>query len=134
MFSKLSAIVLALAFFLNLTTALPHFGWNPKPSGGFPMPSGGFPSMPTGALPTGFPTGWIPSGNMPAPTGYAAQSYEKRFEGARHGSYPGFHWAGGYGGHQGGESAPAPTATAAPYPTGSFPTGSYPTAPVPTGY
>merc|ERR1712093_930397 len=67
MFARLSLIALALAFFLNLTTALPHFGWYPRPTAAFPHPTGGFNPFPTG-FPTGFPPGWVP-GEAPAPTG-----------------------------------------------------------------
>ncbi|KAK6006758.1 hypothetical protein QM012_005766 [Aureobasidium pullulans] len=162
MFARLSLIISALAFFLNLTAALPHFGWHPRPTGAFPEPSGGF-HYPHGPHPTGgfphpsggfpmptggfnpFPTGWVP-GEGPAPTGKAHKSFEKRFEGAR-GNHDGFWW-----GNWGGNWGPKPTATAvAPIvPTGNaaFPTGAwgppptesgawgFPTAPVPvpTGY
>lgn len=154
MFARLSLIVSALAFFLNLTAALPHFGWHPRPTGAFPVPSGGLPyphgphptggfphptggfPMPTGGFnpfptgfPTGFPPGWVP-GEGPAPTGTAPKSFEKRFEGAR-GNHDGFWW-GNWGGNWG-NWGPKPTATA----TGAWgpPTG-FPTAPVPvpTGY
>jgi hypothetical protein len=146
MFARLSLIVSALAFFLNLATALPHFGWHPRPTGafphppgppGFPLPTGGFPvptggfplptgwPQPTGAFPTGFPTGWVP-GQGPAPTGTAAKPLDKRFEGARQGGHDGFWW-GNWGGNWG-NWGPKPTATGAPIiPTGNaaFPTGAW---------
>jgi hypothetical protein len=160
MFARLSLIVSALALFLNLAAALPHFGWHPRPTGafpqppagfphptgGFPMPTGGFPMptgwpQPTGVFPTGFPPGWVP-GQGPAPTGTLPKPLEKRFEGARQGGNHGFWW-GNWGGNWG-NWGPKPTATAAPIvPTGNaaFPTGAwgptgtgawgYPTAPVP---
>ncbi|KAG9513084.1 hypothetical protein KCU93_g10152, partial [Aureobasidium melanogenum] len=142
MFARLSLIALALAFFLNLTTALPHFGWYPRPTaafphptggfphptgawphptGGFPVPTGGFNPFPTG-FPTGFPPGWVP-GEAHAPTGTVPKSIEKRFEGAR-GNHDGFWWG------NWGNWGPKPTASA-PVPTGAWPTAPIP---VPTGW